>query len=169
MMKQNIVETAVGLLVLITAITFFSYAYITSGKSSDENGYVLNATFESAEGIAKGSDVMIAGIKVGSVEALNLNKDTFLADVVLYIKNSVTIPEDSVAAIVTQGLLGGKYITVMPGADENNFKANDKFQHTQSSINLESLIGKFLFKSDEKSNNYEDEKQNTLPSDKNKQ
>jgi phospholipid/cholesterol/gamma-HCH transport system substrate-binding protein len=144
-MRQNVIETVIGFIVLVTAIAFFTYAYKNSGQSEDTKGYLVNATFQSAEGIVKGSDVMIAGIKVGTVEDLGLDKESYMAQVKMRLKEGLPIPQDSVAAIVSQGLLGGKYVVIMPGADEENLKDNDTIKHTQSSINFESLIGKFMF------------------------
>jgi phospholipid/cholesterol/gamma-HCH transport system substrate-binding protein len=144
-MKQNVIETIIGFVVLITAIAFFTYAYQRSGKAEDTKGYIVSATFQNAEGIVKGSDVMIAGIKVGTVEDLTLNRDSYLADVKMRLQEGLPIPQDSVAAIVSQGLLGGKYVVLMPGADEQNLKENDTIKHTQSSVNFESLISKFMF------------------------
>jgi phospholipid/cholesterol/gamma-HCH transport system substrate-binding protein len=152
-MRQNVIETIIGFIVLIIAVVFFAYAYQSSGKGDNVKGYILKATFQSAEGIVKGSDIMIAGIKVGSVDDLSLDKESYLAQVNLKLQEEVLIPKDSVAAIVSQGLLGGKYVMIMPGAEEENLKDNEVIQNTQSSINLESLIGKFMYsKGDSDSN-----------------
>jgi phospholipid/cholesterol/gamma-HCH transport system substrate-binding protein len=144
-MRQNVIETIIGLIILVTALAFFAYAYKSSGQAEDNKGYLVNATFQSAEGIVKGSDVMIAGIKVGTVEELGLDKESYMAHVKMRLQEGLAIPQDSVAAIVSQGLLGGKYIVIMPGAEEENLKENDTIKHTQSSVNFESLIGKFMF------------------------
>ncbi len=152
-MKQNVIETIIGFIVLIVALAFFAYAYQSSGKGDSVKGYNLKATFQSAEGIVKGSDIMIAGIKVGSVEDLSLEKESYLAQLTLKIQEDILIPKDSVAAIVSQGLLGGKYIMIMPGAEDENLKNNQTIENTQSSINLESLIGKFMYSKGDSNNN----------------
>lgn len=144
-MKQNIIETLVGFIILGIALTFFLFAYKTGGNKADHDGYILKANFQSVDGVMVGSDVMISGIKVGEVTELKLDNNSFMAEMKLSINKDVKLPTDSQAIVASSGLLGGKFILIAPGADETNFKENDQIKMTQSSVNLESLIGKLIY------------------------
>ena len=143
-MKQNIIETIIGFAVLIIALLFLIFAYKTGSSITSSKGYQVTANFQSAEGIAVGSDVMISGIKIGSVKKITLDPNSFYASVYLNINDDVKIPKDSKAQVVTSGLLGGKYISIVPGNDDENLAANEEIRYTQSAINIESLINKIV-------------------------
>ncbi|MCC8462196.1 MAG: outer membrane lipid asymmetry maintenance protein MlaD [Rickettsia endosymbiont of Ecitomorpha arachnoides] len=143
-MKQNIIETIIGFVVLIIALLFLIFAYKTGSSIASSKGYQVTANFQSAEGIAVGSDVMISGIKIGSVKKITLDPNSFYASVYLNINYDVKIPKDSKAQVVTSGLLGGKYISIVPGNDDENLAANEEIRYTQSAINIESLINKIV-------------------------
>lgn len=144
-MKQNIIETLVGFIILAIALTFFLFAYKTGGNKAEHDGYILKADFQSVDGVIVGSDVMIAGIKIGEVTELTLDDQSFMAKMKLSINKNIKLPTDSQAIIASSGLLGGKFILITPGADETNFKEGDQIKMTQSSVNLESLIGKLIY------------------------
>ncbi|MFV9857953.1 outer membrane lipid asymmetry maintenance protein MlaD [Rickettsia sibirica] len=143
-MQQNIIETIIGFVVLIIALLFLIFAYKTGSAITSSKGYQVTAHFQSAEGIAVGSDVMISGIKIGSVKQITLDPNSFDASVYLNINDDVKIPKDSKAQVVTSGLLGGKYISIVPGNDDENLAANEEIKYTQSAINIESLINKIV-------------------------
>lgn len=142
-MKQNIIETFVGFVVLIIAALFLNFAYKVGG-TSDPKGYQVYASFQSAEGIVVGSDVMVAGIKIGVVKKIELDPNSFFANIYINIKDDVKIPKDSKASVVTSGLLGGKYISIVPGSDEQDLAPDGQIIYTQSAINVESLINKLI-------------------------
>lgn len=144
-MKQNILETIVGFLVIIIAFSFLVFAYKTSNSYKVEKGYIIKANFQNAEGIVSGSDVMISGIKIGEVKRLYLEKESFFAVAELEIHKDIKIPNDSQASIITSGFIGSKFISLSPGASDENFVDGGSIQYTQSSINIESLIGKFMY------------------------
>ncbi|AFC70209.1 outer membrane lipid asymmetry maintenance protein MlaD [Rickettsia amblyommatis] len=143
-MQQNIIETIIGFVVLIIALLFLIFAYKTGSSITSSKGYQVTAHFQSVEGIAVGSDVMISGIKIGSVKKMTLDPNSFYASVYLNINDDVKIPKDSKAQVVTSGLLGGKYISIIPGNDDENLVANEEIKYTQSAINIESLINKIV-------------------------
>ncbi|ALA62168.1 outer membrane lipid asymmetry maintenance protein MlaD [Rickettsia amblyommatis] len=143
-MQQNIIETIIGFVVLIIALLFLIFAYKTGSSITSSKGYQVTAHFQSVEGIAVGSDVMISGIKIGSVKKITLDPNSFYASVYLNINDDVKIPKDSKAQVVTSGLLGGKYISIIPGNDDENLVANEEIKYTQSAINIESLINKIV-------------------------
>lgn len=149
-MKQNVLETIIGFVVLVVAVGFLLYAYQGNNKKDISSGYIIHANFQNAEGIMKGSDVMIAGILIGKVEEMHLNNETYFAKVSLRINKDTKIPKDSSAAIISSGLLGGKFISLMPGAEDELLQNNGHINFTQSSFNLESLVGKLMFSNNEK-------------------
>ena len=144
-MKQGLVETLVGFFVLIVAFSFFIFAYNISGISKRNTGYVLSANFQNIDGIAKGSDVKLAGIKVGFVDSLVLEDNTYYAVLNLRVNDGVNIPKDSTAIVSTSGLLGGKYIRINPGASDDNLADGGKIKFTQSALNIEDLIAKLMY------------------------
>lgn len=144
-MKQGIIETLVGFFVLIVAFSFLGFAYNVSDFSKTNKGYMLTANFQNIDGIVKGADVKLAGIKIGFVDSLSLEDNTYYAILNLNINEGVAIPKDSSAIVSTSGLLGGKYIRINPGASDDNFIEGGKIKFTQSSLNIEDLIGKLMY------------------------
>ncbi|MDX2072816.1 MAG: outer membrane lipid asymmetry maintenance protein MlaD [Alphaproteobacteria bacterium] len=143
-MQKNIVETLMGAVVLLVAASFFIFAYNKSDVRM-EDGYKVSAKFDNASGVALGSDVRVGGVKVGVVSDIALDPETFQAVVTLQIRNSAKLPKDSSASITGDGLLGGKYVQVIPGGDEETLASGETIEYTQSAVNLEELIGKFVF------------------------
>lgn len=140
--KKNLFEAFLGIVTVIFAVFFLYFAY--SKKENISDGYKIYAVFDNIEGISVGSDVMIAGIKVGEVLQLSLDKKDYSASVALKLNKDIKIPEDSRLSVVSSGLLGGKYILVTPGMSEIFIKEGSALKYTQSAINLESLIGKII-------------------------
>ncbi len=144
MQRNNYFEIIVGTFVLICAAWFFFNSF-KSAKIRTNSGYLVMAKFDDAGGIESGSDVKISGVKVGFVENFNLDAQTFRAILQLNIDNAVKLPLDTSAKIVSSGLLGEKYVELNPGGDEENLKNGEEIQYTQSSVNFEQLLGKFIF------------------------
>ena len=143
-MSRSLVETLLGAVVLVVAIGFVVFAYNRSGVAT-VSGYEVSAAFNRVDGIANGSDVRIGGIKVGTVIDRTLEPETFRAVLRMSIDETVELPLDSTAAVVSDGLLGGKFIDLQPGAEETLIKDGGRIAYTQSSLLLEELIGKFAF------------------------
>lgn len=143
-MGKHVIETLMGAVVLIVAIGFIAFAYQSSGIAA-ATGYPLTAKFDRIDGLSVGSDVRISGIKVGTVAEQHLNPKTYLAEVVMTIDNQVQLPVDTSAEIVSDGLLGSKYLSLVPGGEDKLLKSGDAIKYTQSSFSLENLIGKFMF------------------------
>lgn len=142
-MASNAAETLIGALVLAVAGGFLVYAANTADVSVGGGGYGLTADFRKAEGLSVGGDVQISGVKVGSITSIDLNPETFRASVAMSIRDTVKIPEDSLAKIASEGLLGGNFVAVDPGASEFMLEDGASFDHTQGSINLIDLVLKF--------------------------
>ena len=143
-MTRNLIETLLGAIVLVVAIGFLTFAY-RSSQVGDTSGYELVAKFNRVDGLERGADVRISGIKVGTVVDQKLDPETYRAEVRFTLHDGVKLPADSSAAVVSSGLLGSKYLSLIPGGDTEMLKAGDEVTLTQSSINLEDLVGHLIF------------------------
>jgi len=142
--RTNAVETLTGAVIIVLAAGFLAYAVAHYGRSVG-SGYTLHATFDSIDGLGVGSDVKMAGVKVGSVTATGIDPKTFQATVSLAVEEAIKLPKDSSASVVSEGLLGGKYLLLAPGGDAAMIPPGGQIDITQSSINIEQLLGKFVF------------------------
>ncbi len=140
----NVIETVMGAVVIAVAAVFLFFAYTTSHVGA-VSGYPLTAQFSSVDGLNVGSDVSLAGVKIGSVTAETLNPKTFLATVHMTIERQYKLPEDSVAKIASPGLLGNKYVEIVPGGSDQTLAAGGRIKYTQASVSLEDLIGQMIY------------------------
>lgn len=143
-MTRRIPELLAGFAVIIVAILFLLYALRGAGEVS-AGGYTLKAQFGSIGGLTVGSSVKIGGVVIGHVSAETLNPITYAAEVTMDINKQIKIPTDSSASVTSDGLLGGPFVSISPGGANSMMKPGGHFQVTQSAINLEDLIGKFIF------------------------
>ena len=143
-MNTNAVETLIGTLVIAIAAGFLVFAY-SMGNVAKVNGYKLIANFERADGINVGTDVRISGIKVGSVVEEKLDNQTYFARIILSVDKTIKIPEDSSVKVSSDGLLGGNYLNIQPGGSEKALADGGEITNTQPSIDLMSIITKYLF------------------------
>ena len=146
-MSETRTEVLVGAAVLAAAVGFLIYAAQLTGfdtGSRGGDGYDLSASFRSAEGVSVGTDVRLAGVKVGSVSDLALNADTFRAEVTFRMQGAVDIPEDSTAAVSSEGLLGGTFVEIIPGGSPFALEAGDAFIDTQGAVSLVGLLARFV-------------------------
>lgn len=148
-MSENKTEVFVGAAVLAAAIGFVAYAGQITGFSQGAGGYPLTASFRSAEGVNVGTDVRLAGVKVGTVTALELNAQTFRADSVFTVSEGIEIPDDSAVVVASEGLLGGNFVEIIPGGSPFNFQPGDEIEDTQGAVSLVSLLMKFVSGGDE--------------------
>lgn len=144
--QSNYFEIIVGTFVLFCA-GFFLYNSLKTAKIKSSKGYFIIAKFDNIDGIANGSDVKISGVKIGTVEDQYLDKKDFRAVLKISLNNDIKLPIDSSAKIASEGLLGSKYLSITLGADEEMLKVDEEIEFTQSSVNLEDLLGKFIFNS----------------------
>src|SRR5215469_8441909 len=143
-MTGNVIETVMGGVVLVVAALFLFFAYSTSQVRAVQ-GYPVTAQFDSITGIRDGSDVRIAGVKVGSIVSETLDPKTFLADVRMSIDPAYKLPDDTVAEIVSNGLLGDQQMALVPGGSEQMIPPGGQIKFTQSPVSLENLIGQMIF------------------------
>ncbi|MBL0942225.1 MAG: outer membrane lipid asymmetry maintenance protein MlaD [Alphaproteobacteria bacterium] len=148
-MNHNIIETFVGAIVIIVAGFFLVFAY--SSSHIDTNGYSLNAKFDRIDGLNVGSDVRISGVKVGTVTHQSIDPTTFLATITFTVDPTLKLPKDTSAEIVSAGLLGGKYLALIPGGTDEFLSEGNEIIYTQASVSLEAMIGQLIFsKKDDK-------------------
>jgi phospholipid/cholesterol/gamma-HCH transport system substrate-binding protein len=144
-MKKIDLELAVGFFVLI-GILCFGYLSIKLGRVEFFGGrkYILYAEFENSGGIKPGASVEIAGVEVGKVKTVNIDED-YRALISIIIEKDIKIQEDAIASIRTQGLIGEKYIEISPGGSEKTLTDGGTIRQTESAIDLEKIIGKYVF------------------------
>ena len=147
-LKENWLEALVGLLVIGVAVWFVTFAYArTGGGGPGDGAYELSARFPSAAGVTEGTDVRVSGLKIGTVTGLKLDPKTFQAVARFSVDGAVKLPIDSTAAITQQGILGGSYVSVVPGGDTAMMKPGGEITDTQGSTDLMGLIGSYINRS----------------------
>jgi phospholipid/cholesterol/gamma-HCH transport system substrate-binding protein len=143
-MSGNVIETVMGAVVLVVAAFFLFFAYTTSQVRAVD-GYTVTAQFTRVDGIRDGSDVRIAGVKVGSITAENLDPKTYLATLKMSINPEYKLPDDTVAEVISSSLLGDKYLALVPGGSDKNIPPGGQIKYTQATASLEDLIGQMIF------------------------
>jgi phospholipid/cholesterol/gamma-HCH transport system substrate-binding protein len=139
-MRESPVEVAVGAAVLIAAVGFGWFAVQATGLSAATGDTTLTASFRSIEGVTVGTEVRLAGVRIGTVTATALNPDTYRADTVMTLTATVPIPDDSSAVVASEGLLGGTYVEIVPGGSLTYFADAAEIIDTQGSVSLLNLL-----------------------------
>jgi phospholipid/cholesterol/gamma-HCH transport system substrate-binding protein len=146
MKGRSFAEVAAGAVVLGVALVFIVFAVTNSGRGGFSGpATTLTAKFDRIDGLAPGADVRIAGVKVGSVIDQRIDPQTFLAVLTFRIDGALRIPADSSAEIASEGLLGGRFVSIVPGGADRILASGGEITITQSAISLESLLGRFIF------------------------
>ena len=148
MRNTRVIEIAVGLFVAAGMAALFLLAMQVSNLSNMGGGesYTITATFENIGGLKVRSPVTVSGVRVGRVDAIDYDNNSFEAVVTLRIDKAYSsFPEDTSASIYTSGLLGEQYIGLEPGGSEVNLVEGDRIQLTQSALVMEQVIGQFLY------------------------
>jgi len=141
---RNVIETVLGGVVLIVAGLFLVFAY-TSTDIRPVTGYTLAARFNAIDGLTVGSDVRVGGVRIGSVADQSVDMTDYRAVVHMTIRPDIRLPEDSVASVSSEGLLGGKYIRIDPGASKTMLADNGEIANTKDIVSLEEMLGKVIF------------------------
>ncbi|MDD8023226.1 MAG: outer membrane lipid asymmetry maintenance protein MlaD [Paracoccaceae bacterium] len=142
-MSENRGELLAGAVVLATALGFLVWAGKGSGLGASSGSYPLHAAFRSVEGITVGTDVRMAGVKIGTVTDVKLNPKTFFADTTVSLRDDVVLPDDSAILVSSEGLMGGAFIEIIPGGSPDNLAAGDEILDTQGAVSMISLMMKF--------------------------
>ncbi len=143
-MQSSVIETLTGAAVVAIAAAFLFFAY-SSTDAAGASGYDLTIDFDRVDGLERGADVRLSGIKVGSVTGQELDKETYVARITITVDPSVGLPEDTSAKITSEGLLGGAYVSLTPGGSEEMLVEGDEIQFAQGSVDLIGLVSQAVF------------------------
>jgi len=143
-MGQKLVETVMGAVVVGIAILFLVFAWNTADLRP-VSGYTLKATFASVGALAPGSDVKIGGVKVGTVTGQRIDPETFRAEISFTIRTDLKLPDDTQASVTSDGLLGGKYLRLVPGTSKKKLAPGATLQKTRDALALEELLARAIF------------------------
>lgn len=144
-MKKLKLELVVGIFML-TGILMIGYMTVKLGNLNwiTESHYSLKAKFSNISGLVDGAAIEIAGVKVGYVSSIKLDKD-FDAELEFRIKKGIVLTDDVIASVKTYGIIGDKYIKLLPGGSEEELKDGDYITETESTIDIEELVSKYIF------------------------
>ncbi|RED11362.1 outer membrane lipid asymmetry maintenance protein MlaD [Pontivivens insulae] len=142
-MANNVLETLVGAAVLAAAAGFAYVAAGATGTGVSSDSYALSASFRSLSGVGPGTDVRVAGVKVGTISDISLDSITYEAVAQFTVSADLELPEDSDARILADGLLGGNYVSITPGASDFMLVDGDEILNTQGSVSLLDLFVSF--------------------------
>jgi phospholipid/cholesterol/gamma-HCH transport system substrate-binding protein len=143
--SRSALEVVTGIGVLAVAGVFLFYAMAHGGRVVQPDGMALTARFDRIDGLGNGGEVRLAGVRVGQVTGTRIDPQSFDAVVEMRIDRSLRLPTDSSAEVTSDGLLGGKYISIVPGGAEQVLADGGRITETQGSVSLESLLGRFIF------------------------
>jgi phospholipid/cholesterol/gamma-HCH transport system substrate-binding protein len=144
---EHLTEALIGLLVILVAAGFAVFAWNRTQQGAGNGGYAVTARFPNVTGVAVGTDVRLAGMRVGTVTDAKLDPKNFQAILTLDITPELKLPVDSSAAITSEGLLGGSFIALAPGGETDVLRAGDEITDTQGATDLLGLVGSFINKS----------------------
>jgi phospholipid/cholesterol/gamma-HCH transport system substrate-binding protein len=145
-MKSSAIETIIGAAIIALAIIFFTFAYKTAGLGNGAGGgYKISAEFDNIDGVSVGSDVRVAGIKIGTVIGQSLNSESYQARVDMMIEPQVKLSDDSSAKITAEGLLGSKFVALEPGGSDGKLAEGGVISYTQGAVDIWSLISQAMF------------------------
>ena len=145
-MKKYTKETAVGLFVFV-GVMCIAYMSVKLGNVAlfSDSHYVLNAQFSDVTGLKVNAPVQMFGVDIGYVKRIELDQEQGLAMVQMSINKDITLTDDAIASIKTSGLIGDKFLKVSPGGAGESLKDGGTIFDTESSVDLEELISKFVF------------------------
>lgn len=144
-MNNSTVETLIGAVVIVIAGAFLAFAYNTPGMGQKSGGYLISAEFDNVEGVNVGTDIRMAGIKIGTVTAQSLNPENFQALITMSIDPAVQLTDDTSAKVTSEGLLGSKFISLEPGGSDTKLAAGGVITYTQGAVDIWSLISQAMF------------------------
>ena len=143
-MKINILDAFLGFTVLVITGLFLFYVYITlDTKLFKSDGFRLHARFENIDGIVTGSKVKLSGVNIGTVKSISLEPESYYAFVTMNFDKKFSFPDDTEASVQLEGLLGGSYISILPGGSDVMLLNGQEILYTQGSTSLLNLMLKF--------------------------
>lgn len=150
-MKSNTLETLVGALVICAAALFSLFAYRVAGLGGPSGGYHVSAQFNNIAGVAVGTDVRVAGVKVGTVVGQTLDPKSYQARIDMLLQPQLQLADDTSAKITSEGLLGANFVALEPGGSETKLTNGGEISYTQGAVDLWSLISQAMFSKNGKS------------------
>jgi phospholipid/cholesterol/gamma-HCH transport system substrate-binding protein len=147
-MERNTLETVLGAVVLLVAGYFLYLVYSQTDVSTEASGYALELRFDSGGSTGIGTDVRIAGVKVGTVTDQQFDPKAYQAVVTIEMDESVKLPKDTSAVVTSDGLLGDNYLLLNIGGDTEMLAPGERIRNVQGAINLADLINKFVVGTD---------------------
>ncbi|MFV0416148.1 MAG: outer membrane lipid asymmetry maintenance protein MlaD [Chthoniobacterales bacterium] len=163
-MKKSTFELLTGIFMLLgIAATAYLTIKLGAGSLLGRDTYLIEARFANVGGLRAGSNVQLAGVTVGRVESVRIEASDYSAIATLRVESDIQLPTDSIASIKTSGLIGDKYVSLSPGADETLLAAKEQIFMTESAVDLESLISKITFGNVESSQEVSSDENNTAP------
>jgi len=142
--RENFGEAIVGVLVVILAVWFVIFAWKRTGGGEKAGSIHIAAIFPNASGVSAGTDVRVAGLKIGTVTGLALDPQSYQVKVDMAIDPNTKLPSDSSVSITSEGLLGSTFVAFTPGGSPTPLKNGDTITDTQGSMDLMALIGQFI-------------------------
>ena len=143
-MSRNIIETGMGAVVILVAAVFLVFSYSVSDLRPAQ-GYDVIAKFNAIDGLTVGSDVRVAGVKIGTVVGERIDQKEYRAVVTMKIDHNIELPDDTAVRISSSGILGGKYVKLEPGSSKKFVSNDGELTNTKDVISLEELLGKVIF------------------------
>lgn len=137
-------ETAIGALALVAAALALWLVSVGGKAARAGNGYVLTARFDQIDGLTTGSPVFLSGIQVGSVVKIDLAPGTLKPIVTISVRRGLAIPADSALLVMSDGVLGGKFMRIEPGSETEAMKPGERFQTVQDSVIVEQILQKIV-------------------------
>ena len=148
-MNKRKIEFYVGLFVIVGFMSV-GYLIITIGEFNlfSQNHYLVHGYFSSATGLKTGARVEVAGVEIGTVSAIDIDRERLVAKVTFSVDNTIELSEDSIVSVKTSGIIGEKYLDILPGGSPISLEQGDEITNTESSLDIESLVRKFIFNND---------------------
>ena len=142
-MTLEIRNILVGSFVVVVGALFLVFSS-RGGVEASADGYELRAVYQNIDGVSVGTDVLLAGINIGKVTELKHVPDGHQAEIAMRIRKDIELPIDSIALVISAGMLGGKYIKLEPGGETEVFSAGDYFEYVQGAVIFEELLQKIV-------------------------
>ena len=164
-MNNRTVQTLVGALIVAIGVVVFLLSQ-QSDPDRIDGGYEVTASFGAIDGVSKGTRILLTGLPVGDVDKYYYDENQQRAVVTMSVQHGIEIPLDSVVMIVTDGLLGAKYLKIQAGGDTEMMKPGDQFEYTQDSIVLEEILEKVILNAEQKRKEEKEKKDGDTPAKK---
>jgi len=148
-MKKSNTEFIVGIF-LIAGLLSFAWLSVKLGDIQvfAKDSYSVSARFTSISGLKEGAVVELAGVRIGKVTSVALDREEYEALVHLEIDGDIKLQEDSMAAVRTSGVIGDKFVNITPGGADELITDGGEIEETESAISLEELVSKYIFESE---------------------